>query len=216
MTIESAVAQFSLRKAENDILQDPSLNLWGKTKALTSLQNEAAKPDKRSLGLGDVVRGAVGAGLGYGVGTVMGKMFGVSPGTMQTFRNLGMGLGTLMNTGVIQMSKHNSSNEERDAFRYGFMKAAVDKGLFKKEAAIVSTLHELIGAPINMGVSMGNLAATNAGVLANQLTGMDETDQDVTRMLLEERELDSTAEKIEAQRKARILKGVLDKRLGRA
>jgi hypothetical protein len=215
MSIDSAVARFSLQKAEKDIMADPSLSLWGKAKAMSALQNEANTPDKRTIGLADVVKGAVGAGIGYGVGTLMGKMFGVSQGTLSTFRNLGMGLGTLMNTGVLEMRKSGSDNteqERRDAFRYGFAKGAVQKGLFSKKATLVANLHDVIGAPINAGIGLGNTLATNTGVLANQMAGMDQTDQDVTNMLLEQRELEQAGDRLESQRRARALKLILDKR----
>lgn len=218
MTMQDAANLVSVTRAEKDILNDPSLNWMGKAKALTVVeQAAAAQPEKQPwLTMGDITRGAVGAGLGYGVGTIMGKLFGVAPETLSTFKNMGMGLGTLLNTGIIGMNKNSADRteeERRHAFRYGFVKAALDLGLIK--TALTTTLPitpDLLTSPVNLVSNVGTSLAGGAGTLAGTVTGGDPADVDIELLHLQQRQLMNRAHQIVQGRRARKLKQVLDKR----
>ncbi len=225
MTFEAASAQVNFNRAQQDLINDPTLSLWGKMHSLTALQDAANEKPKSGpmISVGDVARGAVGAGLGYGVGTIMGKMFGVAPETLSTFQHMGMGLGTLMNTGIVGMNKNSNDQtvqERSDAFRYGFIKAALDVGYFEKSAelgrVVLPVGPEFITGPLNAGLRLGQSAAVNAGGLAGQMMGDDETDVGITQMRIEQRALQERERAIKAMRGQQTLKKVLDRRRGRA
>ncbi len=224
MTMHDAANLVTVSRAEKDILNDPTMSTFEKMKALTAVQNAAARPGSNgfSISTGDIARGAIGAGLGYGAGSLLGKLLGVQPSTLSTFQNLGMGFGTLLNTGMLSMNKtsseaSNAEMEKRHAFRIGFVKAALDLG-FIKEGAINPVLPlstELLSAPVRTGLNVGSAVAANSGALLGQLTGDDATDVDMTKMQLEENELNAKADHLQSQRRAQILRSVLNKRLGR-
>lgn len=215
MTMEDASSLFNVAKAEREIMSDPTLSLWGKTKALGALQAAAAKPEatyEASVSVGDVAKAAVGAGLGYGAGTIMGKMLGASPGTLQTFKNYGMGLGTLLNLGVT-MKKTSNEIDRRNAFRLGFVKAALDLGLVKEAIhGVVPITPEMVTGPINALLGGSAAAASTTGSLLGQVVGTDGTDLEMQKMQLEQRGLEEQEQKIRALRNSQAIKKVLDAR----
>ena len=87
-----------------EILEDPYMSLYEKSRMLAALD------DQRKTGLiswADVSRGAVGAGVGYVAGDLLGKavstLFGkVSPGTQRAFSGAGAVAGILRNTGALR------------------------------------------------------------------------------------------------------------------
>lgn len=219
MSLQDAADLISVSRAEQDVIHDPTLNMWDKARALTAIQDAAAaQPQHPSLiTTGDLARGAVGAGIGYGVGTLMGKLFGVAPTTMSTFKNMGMGLGTLVNTGMLKMNK--SAQERRDAWRLGFMKAALDLDLIKRFEktggfgdVVVPITPEYLTAPIKAVSGLGHQAAINAGALTGQMLNEGPADVDVARMRLEKRELEDTEQNLLRQRRQSMIKKVLDQR----
>lgn len=221
MTWEAAKTQLDAERTEREILEDPTLGFWGKTRALDTLHRALKQPGPAGVQLGDMVKGALGAGLGAGVGNIMGRFFSAKPSTINTLQSAGMGLGSLLATGVLKMSNDRTDEDRRNAFRFGFVKAALELGLIsedeaptKKEAGFILPADFLL-TPWRTALQAGNLAATNAGAVAGNLTGLDSTDQEITGMLLEQRELEQKAEQLEAKRRGQALRSVLNKRLGR-
>ncbi len=212
MTWNDARNQLDAERAEREILQDPSLGVWGKARALQTLHNAIKQPGPQGIQLSDMARGAVGAGLGAGIGTIMGKLFGASRSTINSLQSAGLGLGSLLGAGVVKMG-HANDEERRHAFRLGFVKAAVEKGLIKQSGFMVSPDHLL--TPWRTAVSAGGASATNSGALLGNLAGMDATDKDIVGMELEQRELEQHAERLESQRRAQVLRSVLNRRIGR-
>ncbi len=221
MSWESGKNQLDAERAEREILEDPSLGYLGKAKALETLHNAIKQPGPKGVQMSDMAKGALGAGLGAGVGTIMGRFFGAKPSTINILQNAGMGLGSLLGTGVVKMSHDRTNEERKHAFRLGFVKAALELGMITadeaptvKEATFILPADFLL-TPWRTALQAGNAAATNTGALAGNLTGFDSTDQEVTGMLLEQRELEGKAEQLEAQRRSQALRSVLNKRLGR-
>jgi hypothetical protein len=230
MSFEDAAHLVTVQRAERDIINDPSMDLQTKVRAMGTIQNAAAlKPADHSwLTLGEITQGAIGAGLGYGAGHVLGKLLGASPDTLSTMRTLGMGFGTLLNMGKIAMDHAVVEQDRRNAIRYAFVKQAMDLGLFellqlpvyKKIAGanFVTALPlgpDLVTAPINAGISVGSNLASNAGALAGSLSAPDATDERMTKMLLARRALEGQADELIANRHQAILKKILDKRVNR-
>lgn len=95
-------------QASNAILNDARISPGDKREVLRVLHGGASQsndPIRGLLSTGDIVRGAVGAGLGsmtakY-MGTVLGGVFGgLKPSTMQKVQNAGALAGMLRGTGV--------------------------------------------------------------------------------------------------------------------
>lgn len=241
MTIEDAAHLVTIDRAQRDIMADPSLSLSERVRTLGAIQNAAqlSQAPQPWLTMGDVVKGAVGAGLGAGAGVVLGKVLGVSPDTLSTFRNLGMGFGTLLNMGKIAMDtkivdklvmrkQAMAEQDRRNAIRYAFTKTAMELGLFQllqlpvfQKAAKTASANfvtalpltpELLTAPISAGMNLGSNLASNAGALAGSLSAPDATDEKMTRMLLARRALEGQAGDLTANRKQMLLKRILARR----
>jgi hypothetical protein len=220
MSLQDAANLVTVQNGERAILNDPSLSDYGRTKALMALHQAAAykPPQTPFLTPGDIIKGGIGAGLGYGASTILGSMLGVTPSTLTTFQRLGMGLGTLLNTGLI-MNKTSSAQEMKerhDAFRLGFVKAALDLGLLKESGFVAALpITEAIKAPVDLGMGLASSAASTGGALMGQMFGEDSSDANVTQMAIQQRQLEAKANQLQSGRKAALLKRVLDKRLGR-
>ncbi len=220
MTWSDAAATVTVQNAERHIVDDPSMSLWGKVQAHKTIQNAAAAqpPEQEGLTVTDIAHGAIGAGLGYGAGTVLGKFLAVEPSMLQTMQTLGMGLGTIFNMSKRAMDHDIEERDARNAFRYGFVKAVLDMGLLEKSAGFVTALPlgpDILTAPINAALGLGTSAASNLGALGGAATAPDSTDERMAKMQLEQRALESQAGELQSQRSSAILRKILDKRLGK-
>lgn len=91
----------------NLIMIDPVLSSYEKAVALDTVRRAAESSTAKGLvSVGDLVRGAIGAGMGYTGANLMGKLlgftFGMSPGSQKTLGYAGALGGLLGNTGVIR------------------------------------------------------------------------------------------------------------------
>ena len=87
-----------------EILSDPFLSSSEKAQALTVL--DGTQPSGL-ISWNDVVRGAVGAGVGYVAGDLFGRtlftVFGrIEPKTQRALKNTGIAAGILRGTGVLR------------------------------------------------------------------------------------------------------------------
>ena len=93
----------------NLIMMDPILSSYEKAVAMESVRRAAEQSTQKGLvSVGDLVRGAIGAGVGYLganlIGKVLGFTFGMSPDSQKTLGMAGALGGLLGNTGVIRSS----------------------------------------------------------------------------------------------------------------
>lgn len=93
---------------QNIIMADPILSPYEKAVAVQSVANALEQSDKQGLfTVGDLVRGAIGAGLGYGgarlAGTLLGRTFGLSPNVQKRIGQVGAVGGILANTGILRV-----------------------------------------------------------------------------------------------------------------
>ena len=91
----------------NLIMVDPILSPYEKAVAIDTVRRAAGAPTAKGLvSVGDLVRGAIGAGMGYMGANLMGKLlgftFGMSPQSQKTLGQAGALGGLLGNTGVIR------------------------------------------------------------------------------------------------------------------
>jgi hypothetical protein len=220
MSLQDAHALYSTWKAQRDIIDDPSLTVFGKAKAMSAIQNAASfrEEPKPLLSMGDIVKGGIGAGMGYGISTLAAKWLGVSAATKSTMQNLGMGLGTILNIGNqwSHMKKGSAMDEDerRAAFRMGFLKGAADAGYFKGAAvnAVLPLSTETLAGPINFITDANATLADTGGALLGAMTGPEEADKDVTRMDMERQDLERQRRVLEAKRNNSILSRVLQAR----
>lgn len=119
------------------------LNFFDQAKQLgreNAIANQPA-PKSNVPTLGDVVHGAIGAGIGLGIVNGITKLLGVEGKFKERLQDLAMLAGGAWNTGYIK-----TSEERRHAFRLGFVKAAYDKGLLKSALTLngaEATVHQL-------------------------------------------------------------------------
>lgn len=229
MSIRDAAAMITVQDGKDRIMDDPSLTLWGKTKALESVNRAAsAKPTPQPwVTPRQVAHGAVGAFLGDRVGEYLGRFMGVSEPTNNNFRRLGMGLGTVLNLGGVGYHRKNSAEqdfrrEERDAVMLGFLEGARDSGLMDDaeycsegvlhKVAYVAITPDALAAPVHTTAGVSSGIARTVGSMGSHVFGGDETDEKIQQMNLEQRKLDAQAQRIMAQRRNRLLKRVLARR----
>lgn len=210
-----------LGDARNRILQDPSLDAGHKVLALQALQTAIEKSPHQPpmLTIEAIVKGAVGAGLGYAGASMLGSFLGAADSTITAMRVAGAGLGTMLNTGMLKSSQ----SDERLAFRIGFLKAARDLGVFGdpmgpavKVAAMVPiaipmTLDTVL-SPVRAGYNMYSQGTGAIGAGAAALDAPDDSDEDITKMDLEREELNQQAARLEANRRNKIMREILARR----
>jgi hypothetical protein len=68
--------QIALGTAMNTVLVDPGLDIAQRAIAINALSNAAKNQDRGLISTGDLVRGAIGTGIGYAAGTLLGKTLG--------------------------------------------------------------------------------------------------------------------------------------------
>ena len=208
-----------LAESRSRIFQDPSLSEYGKVQALAAISQAAsAQPEAPHITYGDVMRGAIGAGLGYGVSSLLGRFLGADDDTISKMRTIGMGLGTMINTGMIK----GASVDDQNAFRMGFIKACSDLGVFahdkyqNKTAAMIPIMLPLTPdtflSPLRAGYNVMTQGAVGAGAGLAAADAPDDTDTEMVKMELERQELERQAAKIEATNRNRMLKALLLKR----
>jgi len=165
-----------------------------------------------------VIRGAIGAGLGYGVSNLLGKFLSVDDDTLSKMRTIGMGLGTMINTGLIK----GASVDERNAFRLGFLRAIADSGLLAEDLAetkcaamipmMIPLTPDTFLSPMRAGYNTMSELAAGSGAGLSAIDSPDDTDVDMVRMELERQELERQASRLEATKRNRTLAALLRKR----
>jgi hypothetical protein len=211
MTLENGAAWFTVHKAKQDILNDPSMGVFGKAEALGALNRAVKAPgaSQHQLTIGDMIHGAVGAGLGLGAGALMGKLFSLPNSVTSVMQGAGVGLGTMFMTGLGMKT----AAEREHAFELGFVKAALDLGLIKESGIMgVIPLTDMVTAPFTAATSIGKSLASNAGAALGTLDSLDDNDSRLAQMEIESRELNGTADDLEAKRRQQVLRQILSRR----
>ena len=217
MSLQDAANAISFMDARERILKDPTLSPWQAGQMLYALDEakDLKDPGRDGLTPLDILHGAEGAGLGYGVGVVAAKLLGASDSMATSLKTLGLGLGTFMN-----MNKTAAENDDRDArmaFRIGFLKQAAQLGMLKESAQFlpIPTLPltpETFAAPIRGLFGAANRVTSGTGALLGHLDSPDDTDKEALQAEAEAQELNRQADLLEARRKNRLLGQVLAKR----
>ena len=93
---------------KNIIMADPILSPYEKAVAIQTVENALQQSSTKGMfTVGDLVRGAIGAGLGYTgarvTGTLLGLTFGASPSTQKRLGQFGTIGGILANTGILRV-----------------------------------------------------------------------------------------------------------------
>lgn len=233
MTMESAAAMIAVSDAKDRVFTDPSLNLWDKVKSIEIIDRAAAQQpaSKPWITPTQVMQGAIGAGVGLGIGALAAKWLGVSDSTASTMKTLGAGLGTLLNmkTGTepakmkpAELIKLAIERDVRNAVSLGFLEGARASGLIEhegfcrtghiKEAASFLVDPSLVTAPIKGVAALSAGAYGTTGGALGHVFGEDETDEDIERMMVEKRLLERRADQLRSQRANKAISAVLANR----
>jgi len=135
-----------------------------------------------------------------------------------------------MNTGAIKWAEADAeidrinkalpkiAEQRRNAFRFGFLKAAKEMGLFKKQAFLpVPVITMGVGDILNIPRSMAKAitgAGRTAGSLAGTIDAPDETEEELTKMDLDRMLLEEQLQRLRADKRNTMLRKVLAKRHG--
>ena len=225
MSLQDAANLININHAKAELAHDDSLTFWGRMKAIESIDAAAAFQEDSGpmVTVSDVIKGAVGAGLGYGVGAAVGSFLGFSPATKSNLKLLGAGLGTLMNTGILGMNKTSEEQEAEDtlrdirnAVRFGFLKGAHDSGLLENprflKLGFLAITPDTIAAPVKAVSGMTSTLGSAGGATAATIFGDDEADEKISQMMLEKRLMERQADRIRQQQRNKLIAGILAKR----
>lgn len=185
------------------------------------------EPAKKQWTFGDVLHGAIGAALGVGVARGASNILGLDERLADKLETAAMGAGAAMNTGVIkwaedteaQIGKMNDAipkiaQQRKHAFRLGFLKAAQDLDLLKKEAIVpVVTLNpaDLAAIPRAAAKALTSTGRT-LGSLAGTVDAPDETEEALTELEVEKQLLEERLARLQADRRNASLRKVLANR----
>lgn len=202
---------------EQEIINNPNLGYFEKLQLLAEMREQESRQQQTAPGrFQTLLHSIVGAALGSGVAKGVSALLPVSSNFADKLQTIGMGVGALMNSGIIKRSKEildTITGERKDAFRLGFMKAAVSRGLFKQAMLMPMLSIDPAGLfAIPRGIAQ---ATTTAGEYAGGALGAagnpTESDKDVLQMEAEKEVLKQTLKRLKAARNNRILKQVLAK-----
>jgi len=183
---------------------------------LTRIQGTIPGQSKKEEGftLGKLFKAVVGAGIGLGASRVAGNLLDVKDTQQPYLDAVSAGLGALVNSGILKQS------EARDAFRLGFVKAALAAGYFEKDAGmwpvpildvspsgLLAIPRGLAGAVTTAGSALGSTAST--------LGETDTADAEVAEINAQNTLLQEELSKLKAQKRVQTLKKLLAKRRAR-
>ena len=185
------------------VAEDPNRTFYQKVRDLGPLGTalrENEDDDKKQTTFGDILRGAIAAGLGYGLGKGVGSTMGLSDSTTDSLAVTGAMLGGLMG-----ITKSGCTKEEK--FRVGFLKSAIDKGYFKEAFIGGLLLDPIIGLS-----SAGQRIGESAGSVMGATDAPSESDTAIVRDKVETELLRQELERVQSARRTSLLKQVLAKR----
>lgn len=214
MTLGTASNYFNVMRARNDIANNPGYSFMDRVRHSSNLESlvDQPAPKSRRWTLGDVIHGAIGAGMGAGIAKGVSRTFGLSPGFADKLETAAMGVGAAMNTGVIKRA--NEEEERRHAFRVGFLKAATASGLMKKAFFMPSIMISPEGL-LSIPRSIANAVAKGGGMIGSAVGAADapdEEDEKITRLQVHRELLRERLAKLRASQQNDALRDVLAKR----
>ena len=106
--------------------------------------------------------------------------------------------------------------EIRDAVRFGFLKGAHDAGLLDNELFLklgfIALTPETFAAPVRAISGATSSLGSMSGAGAATIFGDDETDEKISKIMLEKRLMERQVDKLRQQRKNKVIAGLLAKR----
>lgn len=234
MSYADAARFYDVMKAEREIARDDKRGLLEKTRDLAALNQRVGSPhaDYR-FRMGDVIKGAIGAGIGYGLMRAYSN--GMHKHVRDTLSNLGAQMGAAMHTQFVKSAEEAGASLERqveridelgpkldrartDAFKLGFVRALVETGYFNEKRAAIMPIPVMALSPSNLLQVPRNLAKaiTGGGEVAGSAIGtldaMDEDDFDIAKINAERVILEQQLERLKQDRRNAALKAILAKR----
>lgn len=204
MDLRDTAAYAQILDSRDRLASETGGDWYRRAQELGTLSSASRDPkSSRSSTFGDVLRTAIGSALGYGLGRGASSVLGLSDSSASSVAFTGAMMGGLMG-----LTK--SASDQRLAFRASFIKAAIDKGYFTKEASIGSMLF----SPITDLSGVAHRVGETTGTVIGGADAPDDIDTDVVRAKVEAELLRQEMKRIQALRRNQILKQVLAKRAG--
>lgn len=227
-------SELSQVKAMRDRITNSRMGFMDKVRNLAEvsrdLKENKPETESSSFTLGKLLHGAVGAGMGVGIAKGVSKEFNLDPSFSTKLQVASAGLGALMNMGLLKISEEVEKDinqmktaadqldkERHHAFRFGFMKGICDSGYFEKTSAVlpipVLTLDptQLASIPRSIAKGIGGVGRLG-GSLVGSADVPDETDEEITKLQVEQALLEEQLERLKNERHNRALKQLLAKR----
>jgi len=202
MTYGDAAGYAGFESAKDDIVAS-DLPLLEKLRRIKNVNDQAARAPKSNT-VGKLLSTAIGVGLGLGVAKGVGSLMGLSDDSQSKINWAGAAFGGLMG-----LSKSASGEDRKNAFRLGFMKAAKAHGYFTKVA--LNPLGLIIDPIVGAGQAARSVGSVSGSGLA-MLDSYDDTDEDIMKMQVEAALLKQQLAKMQAEKKSKLIKRLLDSR----
>ena len=93
--------EIGISTARGTIIADPHMTVYEKVQGLNMLDEASRGRTAGIVSYGDMVRAAVGAGMGYAAASVLGTVLAMPPAATRRLSNIGILGGILANTGII-------------------------------------------------------------------------------------------------------------------
>jgi len=219
MTWSDAADYGQAQLAERQLLSDDSMSMLSKANSLGQMRSLSEKPESNNgpTTMGDLIHGAMGGALGLGIAKGVGSVLGLKERTQGRLEDFAMAAGGLWNAGYFKKKASVMEQDAHNAFRLGFVKAALDSGLLKTGGfapVVIPLSPESMMAPIRGLGGLATGAGSLTGSVAGTLDSPDEDDEDLARLQVEKEMLRDQLGRILADRRSRSVKQLLAKRRG--
>jgi len=201
MTWGDGAAYAGFEEAKDRVVSS-DLPLLEKLRRITAINAAGARSAPGGT-VGTLLSTAIGAALGLGVAKGVGSLMGLSDDSQDKINMAGAAFGGFM--GLRKQAEVDRVN----AFRLGFMKAAKASGYFKKVA--FNPLGLIIDPIAGASQAARAVGAVGGSGLA-MLDSYDDTDEDIMRMQVESALLKQQLAKMDAEKKSKLIKRILDSR----
>lgn len=179
----SHAADFATYQQERDRLgSDP--DILTAIRKVTNLEAQARRPDDtpRPKSLGKLVNALIGGAVGYTAARAATSALDLSPAFSNKLQTSAAMAGAFM--GFAKSASTRSPDDAMRAFRLGFLKAAMDKGYFKKTAGVLIDPAGLLSLP-RQAAETATRVSSAVGTGAGALTAPDAVEEDLLNLQLE-------------------------------
>lgn len=201
MNLQDAGSYAQLMDTRDRVGSDTSIPFYERAQELAPISQQLFSPEDsgKTKTFGDILSVAIGAALGFGAARGASSVLGLSDSAADALAVTGASLG-----GLVGLSKTGAAEE---AFRAGYIKAAIEKGYFKS-----AFIGSLLLAPLTGLSNAAQRVGTSTGSIIGAADAPDDTDTNIVQTKVETELLRQELERVKAVRQVKALKDVLAKR----